>query len=216
MYFSLLKKDRLTKEEFWRLFCVESKALGEVGSMANNIIEQAKRGMKGFAIGFFHTSGCYGQYREEYYKYFADEDFETRKYAIAVFTCMLGTWETGYCMVFQPVKEWEEYKKWSSDPLAHKRFYRFKDYVYALLEHQERIEKEFPYMFEWIVYFLIKIEQHKGICYEEWFPEHNPNMFKLLREEILIPKEYIVENLSHIKYLLKEIGIEPFFESDKF
>lgn len=184
--------------------------------MANHIIEQAKRGLKGFAIGGYHTSCDYSRYREHYYKYFGDSDFETRKYAIAAFTCMLGAWETGALFIFQPVKEWEENKKKSSNPLNQKRFYRFKDYLHALLDHHEQIEKEFPYMFEDIILFLIKIEQNKGIRYEEWFPEHNPNVFKRLREEILIPKKHFAEKHSPHKYLLKEIGIEPFFESDKF
>lgn len=178
--------------------------------MANNIIEQAKRGLKGFAIGHFHASGHYGRYQEEYFKYFGDPDFETRKYSIAAFTCMLGTWETGYCQVFQPVKEWEEHR----DPLN--QYYCFEDYLNALLKYHDRIEKEFPYMFEDMVYGLIKIEQDKGISYEEWFPEHNPNIFKRVKEEILIPKKHLAEKHSPIKYLLKEIGIEPFFESDKF
>lgn len=184
--------------------------------MANNIIEQAKRGLEGFAIGYFHTSGDYGTYREDYYKYFGDLDFETRKYSVAAFTCMLGTWETGFLQIFQSVKEWEEQKKRSSCPLAQKRFYRFKDYLNALLEHHEQIENDFPYMFEYIIFCLIKIEQNKGKSYEEWFPEHNPNLFKRLREEILIPKKYFADKHSNIKYLLKEIGIEPFFESDRF
>lgn len=184
--------------------------------MANHIIEQAKRGLEGFAIGGYYTSCDYSRYREHYYKYFGDSDFETRKYAIAAFTCMLGAWETGALFIFQPVKEWEENKKKSSNPLNQKRFYRFKDYLHALLDHHEQIEKEFPYMFEEIILFLIKIEQNKGISYEEWFPEHNPNVFKRLREEILIPKKHLAEKHSPHKYLLKEIGIEPFFESDKF
>lgn len=184
--------------------------------MTNHIIDRAKRGLEGFAIGGYHTSCDYGRYREDYYKYFGDSDFETRKYAIAAFTCMLGAWETGALFIFQPVKEWEEHKKWSSNPLAQKRFYRFKDYLHALLDHHEQIEKEFPYMFKNIVHFLIKIEQNKGISYEEWFPEHNPNLFQRLRKEILIPKKRLADQYSPSKYLLKEIGIEPFFESDKF
>ena len=180
--------------------------------MENNIIEQAKRGLKGFAIGHFHASGHYGRYQEEYFKYFGDPDFETRKYSIAAFTCMLGTWETGYCQVFQPIKEWEERKKRSSHPSNQIRFYHLNDYVYSLLEHHEQIEKEFPYLFETIIWCLINIEKNEGIDYEEWFPELNPNMFKRLREEILIPKKHLAEKLSHIKYLLKEIGIEPVFE----
>lgn len=182
--------------------------------MVLNIIEQAKRGLEGFAIGGYHTSGNYSKYHAEYYKYFGHQDFETRKYAIVAFTCMLGTWETGYCQVFQPVKEWEENKKWSANPFDQKRYYRFKDYLYALLEHHKQIEKEFPYMFEDIVLFLTTIELNKGISYEEWFPEHNPIIFKRLREEILLPKQHFLGKRSHRKYLLKEIGIEPFFESD--
>ncbi|ATP40043.1 hypothetical protein CSE16_08270 [Solibacillus sp. R5-41] len=184
--------------------------------MANNIIEQAKRGLEGFTRGGYHTSCHYGKYQEEYFKYFGDPDYETRKYAIAAFTCMLGAWETGALFIFQPVKEWEENKKWSSNPLNQKRFYRFKDYLHALLDHHEQIEKEFPYMFEEIILFLIEIEQNKGISYEEWFPEHNPNVFKRLREEVLIPKKQLAEKRSPHKYLLKEIGIKPFFESDKY
>lgn len=129
---------------------------------------------------------------------------------------MLGAWETGALFIFQPVKEWEEHKKWSLNPLDQKRFYRFKDYLHALLDHHEQIKKEFPYMFEDIVRFLIKIEKNKGISYEEWFPEHNPNVFKRVREEIMMPNKHLANHFGSTKYLLKEIGIEPFFEHDKF
>lgn len=183
--------------------------------MANHIIEQAKRGLKGFEIGFYHTSGCYGEYEEEFYKYFADEDFETRKYSITAFTCMLGTWETKFCQVFRPVKEWEENLN-HRYPQNKRQFYYFEDYLQALLEHHEQIEKEFPYMFEEIVDCLIKIEQDRGISYEEWFPEINPTIINRVRQEILIPKKHLAEKNSPMKYLLKEIGIEPFFETDKY
>ena len=50
---------------------------------------------------------------------------------------------------------------------------------------------------------------------EKWFPEHKPSIFKRLREEVvLIPNQHLLGKHSHRKYLLKEIGIEPFFESD--
>lgn len=186
--------------------------------MTNHIIEQALRGLEGFAIGFYHTSGCYGEYEEEYYKYFADKDFKTRKYSIAAFTCMLGTWETRFCQVFIPVNEWEENRKRNDHPLIlnQKRFYHFEDYLHALLDHHEQIEKEFHYMFEEIVDCLIKIEQDRGISYEEWFPELNLAVIKRVRQEILIPKKHLAEKNSPMKYLLKEIGIEPFFETDKY
>ena len=55
-------------------------------------------------------------------------------------------------------------------------------------------------MYEDIVLFLIKIEINQGIRYEEWFPEHNPNLFQRLREEILIPKQHLVDKRSHRKF----------------
>ncbi|WP_339171602.1 hypothetical protein MKY51_10075 [Solibacillus sp. FSL R5-0691] len=184
--------------------------------MAHHIIEQAKRGLKGFEIGYYHTSGCYGgEYEEEFYKYFADDDFETRKYSIVAFTCMLGTWETKFCQVFWSVKEWEENSS-RHYPLNKSQFYYFEDYLHSFLEHHEQIEKEFPYMFEEIVHFLIKIEQDRGISYEKWFPEIKPTVIHRIRQEILIPKKYLAEKNSPMKYLLKEIGIEPFFEIDKY
>lgn len=63
-------------------------------------------------------------------------------------------------------------------------------------------------MFEKIVSSLIKIEQNKGISYEEWFPEHNPELFDRLREEVLIPKKHLAEKNSPEKYFLKEVGID--------
>lgn len=58
-------------------------------------------------------------------------------------------------------------------------------------------------MFEIIVSSLIKIEQNKGISYEEWFPEHNPELFNRLREEVLIPKKHLAEKEQPGKILLK-------------
>ncbi|MFJ7730609.1 hypothetical protein ACIQXF_01815 [Lysinibacillus sp. NPDC097231] len=52
--------------------------------------------------------------------------------------------------------------------------------------------------------------------YEEWFPEINSDVFKDLREKILIPNSNFVQDCHPIKYLLREVGIEPFFFSDFF
>ncbi len=46
--------------------------------MIPNIIEQAKRGLEGFAIGGYHTSGNFSKYHAEYYKYLGHQDLETR------------------------------------------------------------------------------------------------------------------------------------------
>ena len=64
--------------------------------MTNNIIEQAKRGLEGFAIGGYHTSGNFSKYREDYYKYFGDPDDETRKYAIVCIYLYAGYLGNGF------------------------------------------------------------------------------------------------------------------------
>lgn len=79
--------------------------------MSGNIIEQAKRGFRGFEIVGFFTSADFSNLQENYYQYFGSADFEVRKYAIAAFTGMLGTWETGSCLVFDPISEWKERRK---------------------------------------------------------------------------------------------------------
>lgn len=81
--------------------------------MSGNIIEQAKRCFNGFEIGVFFTSADFSNLQEDYYQYFGSADFEVRKYAIAAFTGMLGTWETGFCQVFEPISEWEEEENFS-------------------------------------------------------------------------------------------------------
>ncbi|MDM5247844.1 hypothetical protein [Lysinibacillus sp. G4S2] len=113
--------------------------------------------------------------------YFNDEDKETRKYSLLIFISMLGNWYSKSTFVFKPEKERLKYK----DKITN--YYNFEDYLRSFIDHFQNIEKEFPYMFEYIVSFLILIEEDRGLSYEEWFPEINLEIFKELREKILIP-----------------------------
>lgn len=85
-----------------------------------------------------------------------------------------------------------------------------------MLDHHQKVKQEFPYIFETIILYLILIEQEKGLTYEEWFPEINSQIFKELREKILIPNSNFVHDCHPIKYLFREVGIEPFFKNDFF
>lgn len=172
------------------------------------IVQKVKETIDGIEIGYFDTAKSYSF--DEYYKYFNDEDKENRKYSLLIFTSMLGNWYSKSTIVFKPEKERLKYK----DKMTN--YYNFEDYLRSFLDYYQKIEKEFPYMFEHIVSYLILIEEDKGLSYEEWFPEINLEIFKELREKILIPKSNVIQDGHPIKYLFREVGIKPFFLTDFF
>ncbi|PIJ96848.1 hypothetical protein [Lysinibacillus sphaericus] len=175
----------------------------------NIVIQKVKNAISGIEIGYFDTAKHY--IFDEYFKYFNDDDKETRKYALLIFTSMLGNWYSKSTFVFKPKKERLKY-----DDGIETDYYNFESYLSSLLDSHQYIEKEFPYMFEYIVVYLILIEKDKGSSYEEWFPEINPDIFKQLREKILIPNSNLAQGGHPIKYLFREVGIEPFFLTDFF
>lgn len=126
-------------------------------------------------------------------------------------TTMLGNWYNKSTFVFKPEKERLQYNNEKGA-----KFFNFEDYITSLLDNYQNIKREFPYMFEIIVVYLLLIEKDKHLSYEEWFPEINPEIFKELREEILIPNRNLVNDCHPIKYLFREVGIKPFFKGDFF
>lgn len=52
------------------------------------IVEKVRETIEGIEIGYFDTAKPY--IFDEYFKYFDDVDFETRKHAQFLFVCMLG------------------------------------------------------------------------------------------------------------------------------
>ena len=163
--------------------------------MSNKIIEKVKRGLKGIEIGYFHT----GQDFEEdaYYEYFGDPDKETRRYAIAVFTIYLGNWST-LC----------------SFPFLYRASY-LEEFIKAFIEHHEKIEVDFPTMYEYIILFLNKIEENSKEYTRSTF-DIDKELYKQLQREILVPKREYLHKHTQIKYFLREIRVEPFFLSDFF
>lgn len=175
-------------------------------SVEKSIVKKVKEGLKNVGLGYFDTGeSC--EY-DAYYRYFGVSDFETRQHALAAFTVMLGNWHSSCSFAFTPKHEREDTPDIQS--------YELNDYIEAFVHHHEQIEQDFPYMHEYIVTFLIRIEIDKGIPYEEWFPEVDPLIVKQLKEEVLIPKRALLEKKSQIKLFLKEADIQPFFKSDIF
>jgi len=161
-------------------------------------------------LGYFDTGeSC--EY-DEYYLYFNDGDFETRRCALAAFAVMLGNWQSYCSFAFTPQHERKFTSRYSPDEPNHE----LNNYIEALVSNHEQIVKEFPVMCEYIIDFLIRIEANRKLTYEEWFPEVDPHLFKRLREDILTPEKLNSKKRTPIKYFLKEAGIPPFFTNDFF
>lgn len=179
--------------------------------MTSTIVQKIKHIIDGIEIGYFDTAKNYASDNfEEYFKYFGAPDKETRKYTLLLFTAMLGNWHGGSARVFIP--EEKRLKRPNYSP--NETYYDFKEYIKAFLEHHKNIEKEFPYMYEVIISFLIRIEKDREGSYEKRFPEIPSELFRQLRSEILIPKENQIDVFISFGLLFKEVGIKPFFESD--
>ena len=162
--------------------------------MSNDIIEKVKRGLKGIEIGYFDTGQSFE--KEAYYNYFGAADKETRRYAIAVFTVYLGNW---YSLCSFPFLERESY---------------LEEFIKAFIEHHEQIESDFPSMFEYIISFLIRIEEENSEKYAYSTFEIDKELHERLKREVLIHKRDYLTKHTSIKYFLREINVKPFFKSD--
>jgi len=168
----------------------------EIGGIfvSNEIIEKVKRGLMGIEIGYFDTGQSFE--KEAYYDYFGASDKETRRYAIAVFTVYLGNW---YSLCSFPFLDRESY---------------LEEFIKAFIEHHQQIESDFPSMYEYIISFLIRIEEENSGKYAYSTFEIDKELYERLKREVLIPKREYLNKHTSIKYFLREIRVNPFFESD--
>ena len=113
--------------------------------VSNGIIEKVKRGLEGIEIGYFDTGQNFE--KKAYYNYFGALDKETRRYAIAVFTVYLGNWYNGCSFPFLNAE---------SD---------LEEFIKAFIENHQKIETDFPIMYEYIISFLIRIEEENSEKY---------------------------------------------------
>ena len=164
--------------------------------ISNKIIKKVKKGLKGIEIGGFYTGQNFE--KDSYYKYFDDPDKETRRYAIAVFTIYLGNWYTLCSYPFLYAK---------SD---------LENFIEAFITHHKQIEKDFPCMYEYIISFIIRIEEENSKKYDYSTFDIEKELYERLKREVLIPNREYLYKKTPIKYFLREIKVEPFFESDFF
>lgn len=71
-------------------------------------------------------------------------------------------------------------------------------------------------MYEYIISFLIRIEEENSRKYDNSTFDIEQELYERLKREVLIPNREYLHKKTPIKYFLKEIKVEPFFESDFF
>ncbi|MHC0035273.1 hypothetical protein [Pseudoneobacillus sp. C159] len=162
--------------------------------MSNEIIEKVKRGLMGFEIGYFDTGRIFEE--EAYYNYFGSPDKETRRYAVAVFAVNLGNCYSLCNFPFLNAKS------------------NLEEFIKAFIENHQQIEKDFPIMHEYIISFLIKIEEENGEKYANSTFNIDQKLHERLKRKVLIPKREYLNKYTPIKYFLREIRVNPFFKSD--
>ncbi|SKA90285.1 hypothetical protein [Sporosarcina newyorkensis] len=150
-----------------------------------------KRGLEGIEIGYFETGQIFE--KAAYFNYFGDPDKETRRYAIAVFAVNLGNWYSGSLFPFLDA---------TSD---------LEEFIKEFLEHHKQIEKDFPVLYEYIISFLISIEEENGGKYAFSTFDIDKQLLKRLKEEILVPQREYLHKHTPIKNFLNEIRVAPFF-----
>lgn len=175
-----------------------------------SIVEKVTERLKNFGIGGFYTSS--GFEYDDYYRFFNDRDLETRRCALTAFTVMLGAWHALSGFTFIP----QHNRKYLGGYDPNEPFHELNNYIEAIVAHHHQIKQDFPVMFEYIINFLISIEEERKVPYEKWFPELNAQLVQRLRDEVLLPNKSLLEAPTEYKYFLKEAGIPPFFESDFF
>lgn len=182
-----------------------TKGSKKIYQSEKSIVEKVSDGLKNLSIGGFHT--CEASEYDDYYLYFNDPEFETRKSALAEFTVMLGNWHSKCSFPFTPQHE----RKYDGYFAPYEPSHELNNYVEAFVLHHEQIKQDFPIMFKYIIRFLLEIEEEYQIPYELKFPEVNGRLFSILRKDVLIPNRYLLNKDKDFNMFLKEAGIPEIY-----
>ncbi len=90
------------------------------------------------------------------------------------------------------------------------------EFIKAFIERHRQIESDFPVMYEYIISFLIRIEEENSGKYAHSTFEIDKELYERLKRDVLITKRDYLNKHTPIKYFLREIGVNPFFKSDQF
>lgn len=169
--------------------------------MDKDVIKQKlARLLNGIEIGFFNTAKDWGEEtNDEYFKYFGDADEELRAMSILAFACMVGNWYNGPADVF-----YTNPRVTYSPP---EPYYQFDDYLSAFLDHSFQIERDFPVMYSYIIYYLAELDKQKP--FEHVFPTIEQTLFVNMRTLFASDEKRL--KLASFNDLLREVGLPTFF-----
>lgn len=175
----------------------------------NEIIKKVRAITEGFNIGYHDTLGNYDATNFDYfYQYFNDPDKETRKHAFFLFMFLLGNVHAGHHGVLP-----RQHKETHENPNTS---YVFEHYLQAFLRNHQQLKNEFPIIYHFTIYYMSNLEETLDATYETYYHDIPKEIFQRLRTEIMEHNQQMkdITQLPKMKYLLREINIEPFFESD--
>lgn len=111
--------------------------------MTKMIVDKAKRILVGIEIGFDTAKRWRVEDYDEFYLYFSNPDYESRKYSLLIFCMGLGNWDSKSAFIFH-----------QHDDIDQGKEYILENYVRAFLVNREGIKLEFPYLYDAIIHFL--------------------------------------------------------------
>lgn len=169
--------------------------------MDKDVIKQKlDRILKGIEIGLFDTAKGWGEEtNDEYFKYFNDTDQELRAKSILAFACMVGNWYNEPADVF-----YTNPRVTYSPP---EPYYQFDDYLSAFLAHASQIERDFPVLYSYIIYYLAELDKQKP--FEHVFPKIEKALFVDMQS--LFASDGKKLKLASFNDLLREVGLPTFF-----
>lgn len=175
----------------------------------NEIIRKVRSITEGFNIGYNDTLGNYYAANFDYfYQYFNHPDKEIRKHAFFLFMYLLGNVYAGHRGVLP-----RQHNETHENPNT---LYIFENYLQAFLRYHKQLEKDSPVIYHFTVYYISNLEETLGETYETYYSDITKEIFQVLRSEVIEPNKQMKEitELPKMKYLLREMNIEPFFKSD--
>ncbi|TKI50585.1 hypothetical protein [Lysinibacillus tabacifolii] len=172
--------------------------------MSKTVLDKAKRIVAGIEVYPGLAKDWSKDNYDNYYLYFSNPDPEIRKYSLLVFFVGLSNWQLGSAFIFRPIKELKKDEDFDGN-----KVYRFEDYVRSFLDNRENIKQEFPYLYDNLVWYLLRLDNQKH--FEYIFRSVDKKLFIELRQVLIksgIDANILPNNLNNI---LREVGITPYF-----
>ncbi|POZ57422.1 hypothetical protein LYSIN_02206 [Lysinibacillus sphaericus] len=172
--------------------------------MTNAVVTKAKCILEGIEVDLDITKNWSNDHFDNYYLYFSHPDIEVQKYSLLVFAAGLGNWYLGSAHIFRPIKELKKDPDFNKD-----KVYHFEKYIKSFLDNRVAIKREFPLLYNCLVWYLLRLDNEKR--FEYIFRTVDKQLFITLREVLLESGVNPNEFQNNYNDVLREVGITPFF-----